>query len=233
MDPEIKSLLQAVTDGRLQEELKSHKLTPQLGAAVRQVFDEALAAQRGGDAMAAAYLAASIYQALGDQTNRVANLFDFLQVRFMMAGTPPQYQAVREQAMSLVGLADDAKSPRFAFYASVLAADCAFFVTQGTNDSAAWIVTTLRDLNAVSERADGFQKDLNFVKFVDLLANVANMAMPRVFLDKDQADVDSLLKALAQRVDTLIPPDFEYPNNPQQTAKITAVLTDLTDRYAG
>jgi hypothetical protein len=55
--------------------------------------------------------------------------------------------------------------------------------------------------------------------------------MPRLFLDKDQADVDSLLKALAQRVDTLIPPDFEYPNNPQQTAKISAVLTDLTDRY--
>jgi hypothetical protein len=34
-------------------------------------------------------------------------------------------------------------------------------------------------------------------------------------------------------VDTLIPHDFEYPNNPQQTAKITAILTDLTDRYAG
>jgi hypothetical protein len=231
MDPEIATLLQAAAQGHLQEELKSHKLTPQLGAAARQVFDQALAAQRGGDAMAAAYLAASIYQALGDQPNRVANLFDLLQVRFMVADTPPQYQSVREQALSLVGLADNAKSPRFAFYASVLAADCAFFVTQGTNDNVAWLVTTLRDLKAVSERADGFQKDLNFVKFVDLLANVANMAMPRLFLDKDQADVDSLLKALAQRVDTLIPPDFEYPNNPQQTAKISAVLTDLTDRY--
>jgi hypothetical protein len=149
----------------------------------------------------------------------------------MVADTPPQYQAVRDQALSLLGLAENAKSRQFAFYATVLAADCAFFIAQGTNNNVAWLVTTLRDLTAVCDRADGFQKDANFVKFVDLLANVANITMHRLFLDKDQADVDSLLKAIAPRVDELIPADFEYFNNPQQTAKITAVLTELTDRY--
>jgi len=183
--------------------------------------------------MTAAFLAATIYDALGDQINRVHNLVDYLQVEFMVANTVQQYQTVRERALQVLALADVAKSQQHAFYAIVLAADSAYFAAQAANNSSAWILTTLRDLNTVCDRAQGFQKDLFFVRFVDLLGTAVNTAMHRVFSDQEQPEIDSLLRAIGRRIDQLVPADFEFPGNPQQTSKIAAIMTELTDKYAG
>ena len=232
MDQEIKTLMQATVEGRLPETLKSHKITPELGAAARHVFIEATEAHDGGTAMTAAFLAATIYQALGDQINQILNLVDFLQVQFMVANDVQKYQTVRERALEVLVLADAAKSRQYAFYATVLAADSAYFTAQAANNNPAWILTTLRDLTVVCDRAQGFQKDFFFVRFVDLLATAVNTAMYRVFSNQEQLEIDSLLRAIARWIDELVPADFEFPGNPQQTSKIAAILTALTDKYA-
>ena len=232
MDLEIKVLMQADAAGRLLQELPMHKLTPELGAAAREVFDNALEARDGDTAIPAGLLAATIYDAIGDQTNRVLNLVDVLQVKFMVANTVPEYEDVRSKALFVLGLADKAKAPLLAFYSIVIAADSAFFAAEAADNSPAWIITTLGDLTTACGRAKGIEKDFYFVKFVDLLASAVNMAMYRVFAEKDQPQIDLLLTSIAQKVDDLVPPDFEFPDNPQQTAKIAAILASLTDKYA-
>jgi hypothetical protein len=132
----------------------------------------------------------------------------------------------------VLGLADQAKSTQLAFNLVVVAADSAFFASEAANNSSDWLMTTLRDLAMACARAQGIKKDFYFVKFVDLLASAVSGAMHRVFSNEDQPQIDFLLTSIAKQVDDLVPPDFEFPNNPQQTAKIAAILADFTDKYA-
>jgi hypothetical protein len=231
MDPEIKTLIQALAQNRLREELASRKLTPRVAAAARQAYGEAMESRVADTAMAAAFVAASIYESLGDRVNYIRNFFNCLQVQFMLANTPQEYATVRERLLELVNLADDAKAPQLAFNAIVLASDSAYFAAKAANDDISWFLTTLRDLNTACQRAQGVQKDDTFAKFVDLIANTANIGMTRYFASNIQSEVDSLLSSIAGKVDDLVPAEFEFPGDPQQTSKIAAILAQFTDKY--
>lgn len=238
MDSLIEQLLHAASgkEGHLEQELDKHRqrITPQLGAAARKLFEEAFDARDGNRALAAATVASVIYRRLGDQANEVRNLIDSMQLQFMRAERVEEYSRVRDNSRQLMALADGLPSPPMAFKAAVLAADCAFFASESTTIGPAnedWLVITLRDLVLACDRAKGVEHNVWFVKFVDLLSTAVDRAMTRFWADAEKDQVAALLRHIAAAVEALIPADFKFPGDAVQTSKIAAVLTQLADEY--
>jgi hypothetical protein len=99
------------------------------------------------------------------------------------------------------------------------------------NNDRAWMKTSLADVVAAFDRAAGHEKDGNFLKLVDLAATVVNNVMTWVLFDQAEQERRGLLQRVAAQVDQLVPADFEWPGNPQQTSKIAAILAQLSDNY--
>ena len=230
----LKQLLTAAAQGQLAGAMvnNANNLNPQLASEARDTFLKAVNDHDGAAAIAAASVAAAIYGRIGDSTEQLRNLTDVLQMEFMRASTVAEYKDVRHHGQGLAQQADKAKSPEFAFRALVVAADAAYFAAEADTNDVPWLILTLQDLVNICNRAEPFQRTRFFIKFVDLLAASVEIGMSRMFLPKDQVTINGLLRSLATKVDQVIPPDIEFPDNPEQTARIAARLARLTDKYA-
>jgi hypothetical protein len=230
----LKQLITAAAQGQLASAMTQNasSLNNEIASEAREIFLRALQTQELVTAAAAASVAAAVYERLGNHTEQLRNLVDALQMDFMRASTVVEYKAVRHNAQVLAKQAAECGDSEFVFRARVMAAEAAHFAAEVDKDDVPWLILTLQDLLALCDQALLFRKSRFFIKFVDLLAGTVAIVMPRRFVPRDQPTIDGLLRALANKVNVVIPPDIEFPGNPQQTAKIAAVLTQFTDKYA-
>lgn len=234
MESVLNKLMAAAAQGQLGSAIMQYapNINEQLASDARKAFLRANDARDGNTAMAAASVAAAAYERLGNHNEQLRNAVDALQMEFMKASTIEEYKSVREHGQRLAEQAGKLGGLEFEFRARVVAADAAYFAADAGENDVPWLILTLQDLLALCDKARPFQRTNFFIKFVDLLAASATIGMSRRFLPKDQKTINDLLRGLAKKVDDVIPPDVEFPGNPQQTAKIAERLMRLTDRYA-
>jgi hypothetical protein len=227
--------MEAYRKGELNAAIDAHldQISSQHATEARAVYDEAVSQQpmNAPMAMAALAVAAAVSERLGQQYDQIRNLIDFLQILFMQANTPDDYKSVRESIFPLQGYADKCKAFDLAFELQVNAADCSFFAFTANDFELAWLKTALADLLAACKRAPGFQSDFNFGRMVDLIANTAKRAITRVMPDADRAQVDLMLRSLAAETNILVPVDFQYRNDAEQTSRIVYWLDQLNQNY--
>jgi hypothetical protein len=131
-------------------------------------------------------------------------------------------------------MADDIGARDQAFKAATLAADCSFWASEAAapQESDDLLLQTLRDIVAASEVAhdDG---GADFERYVSLLAAAANTAMSRIWSDEREAEVNELLRQLAEVSDRTIPVDYRYRQigDAEKTANTASILTALADGY--
>jgi hypothetical protein len=218
----------------LEAALERHRtrLSPDLAEAARDVFRRSFEQHDARKALIAIVAANGMYRRLGDTENALRASIDVEQLRFMITDRPEDYESIRHNAQLLIAAATDVPAPTLAFRAAVLAADCAYFISEaGGPRRTEWLFTTLEDLLIASERARSGLDQKWLVKFVDLLASATSRAMNGLYVDEDADRQRSLLTRLAAAADELIPADFKFPGNADQTARIAAVLTELASEY--
>jgi hypothetical protein len=171
---------------------------------------------------------------LGNQVEALHNFTDRLEMEFVLAQTVEQYQTVRQHALEWIKIADSRGGPQFAFQASVIAADSAYFAAEGcsnANDGDLWLIRSLEGLHECLQRAKDCKDKAYLAKLASLVGGAASGAMARYFLPDTQARIDAALRAIAAKVDNVFPASFEFPDEPEKTAQIAEVLAMLVDRY--
>jgi hypothetical protein len=149
----------------------------------------------------------------------------------MRAKVPDDYKFVRDQIFPLQGYADRVGDLDLAFPLQVLAANCSFFAFKANDFDLTWLQIALTDVLAACKRAPGFEKTDVFATLVDLIANTAKRAITRVMPDEDRKQANESLRALAAEVNTLVPVDFVYRNDAEQTSRISYWLDQLNQGY--
>jgi hypothetical protein len=237
---DLMPMYEALSQGQ-RDFFQSHPqyLRPEVAEAAREDFKRAANQGQAGLAYHAAMAAATIYLRLGDRPNALLNRFDTLQMLFMGANDPDEYDDVRQQILEVHEMARGIDDERIAFRSLVLAADTAWFAAQaaagGTLEGLEpRLVGTLQDvlaaLGGVEAAAQQPDERVWVERLASLLAAAVDAAMS-TYWRTAQDDIDGLLPQLAAAADAL-PIDLTFEQEgPQKQASVAAVLEDLERRY--
>lgn len=236
MDQDLVSVwMEAFYKGELKACLNSQadQITPALAERARNIYENAYfgTPQDEPKAIAAILVAVALYERLGQHRNQIASQIDSLQIFYMRAKVPDDYKFVRDQIFPLQGYSDSMGELDLSFQLQVLAANCSFFAFKANDFDLTWLKTALIDILAVCQRAPGFEKTDAFANLVDLVANAAKRAITRVMPDEDRKQANESLRALAAAVNKLVPVDFVYRNDAEQTSRINYWLDQLNQGY--
>jgi hypothetical protein len=220
-------------------EMHPEYLSREVADAARQDARRAIDQGRHDIVFLAASAAAAICLRLGDRSRFLIDRLDALQGLFMLSETEADYDAVREQALELHGMASEISSQSVTFRSLVLAADCSWFtaepVTRDQSDEALErrLVRTLEDVLVALRAAGPVVDDPHEHGWVERLASIlavsAQSAMSWMW--SNQQDVDRLLRQLAVAAD-VVPVDLRFERQGSgKAAAVAAVLEQLDSGY--
>lgn len=233
MDEVLMELRQAAKAGpdRLSSALSRHSgdLTYALASAASERVDSV----RDPYNLTGWLLAAEIYTRLGDKERAIESYINLGQARYMAADTLDEYRDTRDLALSVIERADSEGLGVLAYYAAVLAADCAYYAGEVSSggERFAWRVTALEDIVHAAGRISPGSTGPWFVRFVDLLAVIANLIMGANPAGPDSDRVIELLHGAAVAARRLVPETFQFPGDANQTANIRSTLERLREEY--
>lgn len=233
MNPAL-DLLRASASGQsgLEAFLQTHELTPELASAVRELFIGFINTDQFENAELAASVLALLWLRLGNPQEMFRNHIDHLQLRFKHADTPASYAALRAQALDALSKVIELEEHEFAFRLAVLAADASYFGHKvGGQAIGLSVPLVLADLVAAAHRARTATSSTWFPRFVSLLAAAVQEAMSQQLPNEERDNADRSLRLLATEGKTLIPPGFKFPDDPNKTSQLTALLRRLTHRH--
>jgi hypothetical protein len=178
-------------------------------------------------------LAAEIYARLGENERALESYVNLGQARYMAADTVDEYRDTRDLALSVIETADSEGLGGVASAAAVLAADCAYYAGEASRggERFAWRVTALEDIVHAARRISPGETGPWFVRFVDLLAVIANLIMAANPAGPDGDRVIELLHGAAVAARRLVPETFQFPGDANQTANIRSTLERLREAY--
>jgi hypothetical protein len=234
-DDLVSVLIEAFSKGDLKAALDANadQLTFAVAAQARKIYETAFftAPRDEMKATVAICVAIAIFERLGQHRNQIGSQIDSLRIFFERAKTPDEYKWIRDQILPLQGFADSKGDEDLAFELQVNAADCSYFAFTAKDIDLTWLKTALADLVGACKRAPGFEKTPAFARMVDLIANTAKRAITRVMPDEDRSVADKLLSELAADANVLVPVDFVFFNDAEQTSRIAYWLDQLDKGY--
>jgi len=242
LDVQLKALVKdwaQAPDQRQWFQTNKDRLNPQLAAKAHEVANSLLPNQQFETANVLFLFSAMCYLELGDRGNALTNFIDSLQVEFMMAGTPEQYQRVIDQALTTSKNAESVDRRDLQFEALVIAADSAYFAAKDKKgleaekpikNALTYCVAALKTIQNASNR-------VYIERFVSLLGATIESASSVPFAEtkQSQAEVDALLKQIASGSEQSIPTDFQFTDrnigSPEKTIEAARVLAEVSYRF--
>jgi hypothetical protein len=212
MNP-ARELLKASASGPhgLESFLQTHEMTPQLAAAMRELFISFLNTDQLENAELAASALALLWLRLGNPQEMLRNLIDYLQLRFKHAESAEAYAGVRAHALDTLTKAAELEAHEFAFRAAVLAADASYFGHKAEGQGLGLHVPlALADLVAAAHRAHRATNSPWFPRFASLFAAILQTSMSEHLSREDQEHADRSLRHLASEVDLLFQPHATF-----------------------
>lgn len=233
MNPALELLRASATGPHsLDSFLQTHKLTPQLATAVRELFITFVNTDQLENAELAASVLALLWLRLGNVQEGLRNHIDHQQLRFTLAESGESYTRVRAEALAALSKAVDLEDHEFAFRAAVLAADASYFGhTAGGQAAGLNVPRVLADIVAAAHRAHQATTSPWFPRFVSLFAGIIQMAASEHLSSEDQEKADRSLRQLASEVHLLLPTTHHFPDDPEKASQMAALLSSLVNRY--
>jgi CHAT domain-containing protein len=215
------------------------RLNPQLADKAHEVANSLLPDQQLKSAQLLFLFSALTYLELGDRGNALTNFIDSLQVQFMMADTPEQYQKVIDQALNTSRNAESIDRRDSQFEALVIAADSAYFASKNEKGLEAEkpIKNTLTQCVAALKTIRYASNRVYIERFVSLLSAAIEGAtsVPFVETEASQSEVDALLKQVAAGAEQSIPTDFQFTErqigSPAKSIETARILAEVSYRY--
>jgi hypothetical protein len=224
----------------------------EVAARAREIWKEEATSGRSADrAQGAALLANALYRALGDEERSLRAGYEFLEIRYALAGDPEAYGSVREQLARLFARASELGIADLGFEAAALAADCTFFALREVEEpdrQARTVDVLLDDLlstcDALRRCSDCRERvPLSFERFVSLSAatceavevTLSGLGSASALLPDgaSREGLDARMRRLAAAVEELVPDGFRYALHgaPEKSATTAGTLSRLSQQY--
>lgn len=201
--------LAAAQDFRSWFEQRRTGFTPAQAEAMDRIAADAIGSGHHSTALMAASLAALMHRHLQQPEPALRSALVRLQLLFAQAESEADYTRVVEAAQGLVAEGQRAGHAEPTFQAAVVAADAAFFGSRAPDVAPQRKEHPLASLHALEQAYATMPPAPQrawFERLVSLTAAVTNES--RVFLDRDA--IAAARRALARRVEAVVPADFAY-----------------------
>ncbi len=216
---------------------RAQDLTPDLGEALHEQGIKGLSAGNTDSSSTAFYLAAYVYEVLGQPGKALEEQFNLAQARYGAASSRDDYAEVIKTASKIVSEAAARQDINIRRDALGLIADCALFASEADSNvsadaSRSWLLTAMRFVTYLGDALGG-QKitEAQLARLAYLAALIRNRSVQTPWLEPvEEAEAYELMRRLSQLADEYIPADYEHPDT-TKSAFIAKELADLANDY--
>ena len=176
-------------------------------------------------------VAAGLWMRLQDAERMSRAHLQYLETNYMLASTPEAYAQVRALAHHFSDGLRKAQNRQLAAASDVIAADCAFWASEGTQDEAGAIelrVACLEDLQRAGNDADVIEGG-HLERYASLATAIFQTAT-KTNWGRSQDHAEELLVDLAAATERLVPVEYSF-SDAEKTMHVATWLATLSDEY--
>lgn len=156
----------------------------------------------------------------------------YLETNYMLASTPAAYTEVRSLAHHFADASRKAQIRQLATASDVIAADCAFWASEGVQDEAGALqlrVACLEDLQRAASDSEMLEGG-HLERYASLAAAIFQRATTTTTWGDSQDHAERLLVDLAAATERLVPVEYSF-DDAQKTSHVATWLATLSDEY--